>query len=75
VDVDVEQLDAPHHDPPQVDGAELRAAEVNALEPGATEIGTNEVSHATTLTSRADDPPAHGTIEPSHAVGGRCGYS
>jgi transposase len=41
----------------QVDGAELRAAEVNALEPGATKIGAKEVSHATTLTSGADDPP------------------
>jgi len=67
VDIDAGQLDAPHHDPAQVDtvepraaqvdGAELRAAEVDALEPGAAEIGTNEVSHETTVTSRADDPP------------------
>lgn len=46
----------------QVDGTELRAAEVNALEPGATQIGTHEVSHATTLTSRADHPRAHGAL-------------
>jgi hypothetical protein len=43
----------------QVNGAELRAAEISALEPGTTQIGTNEISHATTLASPADGPPAH----------------
>ena len=82
VDVDVEQLDAPHHDPAQddtaepgatqVDGAQLRAAEVNALEPGATQIGTNEVSHATTQRHVLTICPHMATTEPNHAVGGRC---
>src|SRR5215475_2218392 len=64
VDVDVHHLDAPHHNAAQadlaelgakeIDGAELCAAEINAFEPGAAQIGTNEVSHATTVTGRAD---------------------
>jgi hypothetical protein len=80
VDVDVGQLDAPHHHAAQVDaaepgagqvdGAQFRAAEVNALQPRATKISTNEVSHATTLTAHAGDPPQGGTTEPSHAAGG-----
>src|SRR6266700_4110021 len=73
VNVDVDQLDAPHHDPAQVDAAEPRAGEVNALEHRASQIGTNEVSHETTLTSGANDPPAW-TTEANHAVGGMSGW-
>ncbi len=61
MDVDVDQVHAPHHDPAQVDGAELgiaqvdgaeqRTAEVDTFELGSPEIGVNEVSHATTLMS------------------------
>jgi hypothetical protein len=56
VNIDVDQLDAPHQrsfqidraelSVAQVDGAKLRATQVNAFEARATEIGTEKVRHA-----------------------------
>ena len=40
------------------EAAQLPADEAGALKPGASQIGAKEVSHSTTLTLRADDPPA-----------------
>ena len=78
VDVDVDQLDAAHHHPAQlgttepgvsqVDGPELRAAEVNRLEPGAMEIGRSEVSHPTTLSLPADNPPRRPLVRAGEVV-------
>ncbi len=67
MDVDVDQLDPPHHHPAQVDATEsgttevddpqLRAAQVSTLEPGAMQIRINEVSHAMTVTLPCDSYP------------------